>query len=130
MPVSDRLSQSLHLALGDEPAADLVDWMQRVDGTTSDLRELSDLQFERLDARLTGVRHELRADIAEHRRETRADIVELRQHMDSGFSQVRADAAALEIRLTGRIEQRFSDLIKWSFVFWVGAVLAGMLGRR
>ena len=53
----------------------------------------------------------------------RADIAELRQEMQVGF-------AALETRF----ERRFGDLIKWSFVFWVGAVaaiamLAGVLGR-
>jgi hypothetical protein len=35
--------------------------------------------------------------------------------------------------MEARFERRFSDLIKWSFVFWVGAVaaiamLAGALG--
>ena len=31
---------------------------------------------------------------------------------------------ALEIRLTGRISDVKSDLMKWSFVFWCGAVAA------
>ena len=53
----------------------------------------------------------------------RADIAELRQEMQVGFA-----------KLETRFERRFGDLIKWSFVFWVGAVaaiamLAGVLGR-
>jgi hypothetical protein len=33
-------------------------------------------------------------------------------------------------RLETRFERRFGDLIKWSFVFWVGAVAAiAMLAR-
>ena len=49
----------------------------------------------------------------------RADIAELRQEMQVGFA-----------RLETRFERRFGDLIKWSFVFWVGAVAAiAMLAR-
>ncbi|MDP3938046.1 MAG: hypothetical protein Q8R92_07905 [Deltaproteobacteria bacterium] len=49
----------------------------------------------------------------------RADIAELRQEMQVGF-------ATLETRF----ERRFGDLIRWSFVFWVGAVGAiAMLAR-
>jgi hypothetical protein len=43
----------------------------------------------------------------------RADFAELRHEMQVGF-------ATLETRF----ERRFGDLIKWSFVFWVGAVAA------
>ena len=45
---------------------------------------------------------DLRGDIAELQHEMRAMVAELRQE----------------------IAQRSSDLIKWSFVFWVGAVAA------
>ena len=55
--------------------------------------------------------------------QVRADIAELRQEMQVGFA-----------RLETRFERRFGGLIKWSFVFWVGAVaaiamLAGVVGR-
>ncbi|HYU09695.1 MAG TPA: hypothetical protein VEK77_09975 [Gemmatimonadales bacterium] len=48
--------------------------------------------------------------------------------MRTGFAQLRQEMAGLETKL----ERRFGDLIKWSFVFWVGAVgaiaaLAGVL---
>src|SRR5437867_12269605 len=49
----------------------------------------------------------------------RADIAELRQEMQVGF-------ATLETRF----ERRVGDLIKWSFVFWVGAVGATAPPRR
>ena len=66
----------------------------------------NELHFARFDARLA---------------EMRADCAELRQEMQVGFA-----------RLETKIEQRSADLIKWSFVFWVGAVgaialLAGVL---
>jgi len=60
-----------------------------------------------------------RSDLAAVRAELRADIAELRHEMQVGF-------ATLEMRF----ERRFADLIKWSFVFWVGAVGAiAMLAR-
>ena len=60
-------------------------------------------------------------DVATHSDsdQLRADIAELRHEMQVSF-------AALETRF----ERRVGDLIKWSFVFWVGAVAAiAMLAR-
>ena len=58
-------------------------------------------------------------DLAQLRADLRADFAELRHEMQVGF-------ATLETRF----ERRFGDLIKWSFVFWVGAVAAiAMLAR-
>lgn len=60
-----------------------------------------------------------RRDLADVRAQLQADIAELRQEMQVGFAQ-----------LETRLERRISDLIKWSFVFWVGAVGAiAMLAR-
>ena len=44
--------------------------------------------------------------------------------VDTRFEQVRADLVQMGADLSTRIEQRFSDLLKWSFVFWIGAVAA------
>jgi hypothetical protein len=67
-----------------------------------------------------------RGDLAELRAEMRADIAELRQEMRVGFARLHENMAQLETRF----ERRFGDLIKWSFVFWVGAVGAvAMLAR-
>ena len=70
-----------------------------------------------MDARVSDVA--THGDLAQLRADLRADFAELRQEMQVGF-------AALETRF----ERRISDLIKWSFVFWVGAVGAiAMLAR-
>jgi hypothetical protein len=114
--------------LGDEAAEDLVNWM---------LRELNELNFSRIDARLADLA--TRAGLAELRREAQADVAELRQEMQAGFARMDAKFSALHedmhVGLAGletRFERRMSDLIKWSLVFWVGAVgaiamLAGVL---
>ena len=50
--------------------------------------------------------------------ENRADIAELRHEMQVGFARMETRFAGLE----GMIERRSADLMRWSFVFWVGAV--------
>jgi hypothetical protein len=77
--------------------------MHGVDVQRAELRELNELNYARFDARFNELRHDMQA----------------------GFAQ-------LESRIEAKIEQRTADLMKWSFVFWVGAVgaiavLAGVL---
>jgi hypothetical protein len=128
MAITARLSHKLHQTLGDEAAEDLVNWMQQVDAQRAELRELNELNFSRVDARFAEARQATQVDLAELRHATHADVAQLRQEMKAGFAEVRQEMAHLETRL----ERRIGDLIKWSFVFWVGAVgaiamLAGVL---
>jgi hypothetical protein len=96
--------------MGDEAADDLVTWMMVVDSNRSELRELTEVYNGRMDARFEA--YELRMD---------ARFAAFESRLDTGLAQLEA-----------RMERRFADLLKWSFVFWVGAVgavaaLAGML---
>lgn len=62
------------------------------------------------------------------------EMVELMQQEDSHRRELRETLIRMEGRLTGielkiagvetLVERRSADLIKWSFVFWVGAVAA------
>jgi len=102
VPITPQLSRKFQQLLGSEGALELMHWMQHTDARTSDFAEL--------------------------RATMRADIAELRQEMHVGFAKLHEEMAHLETRF----ERRFGDLIKWSFVFWVGAVgaiaaLAGLL---
>jgi hypothetical protein len=124
MPVTPRLSRKLRQTLGEEAAEDLVNWMQQVDVQRAELRELHELTFARFDGRLAEARQEMRAELAE----MKAGFAELRQEMQRGLAELHQEMGRLETKL----EQRTADLIKWSFVFWVGAVgaiamLAGVL---
>src|SRR6266540_6310623 len=153
MAITARLSGKLRQTLGDEAAEDLVNWMQQVDAQRVELRELNELNFARVDARFAEARQAARADLAELRQEmgsgfaeTESGFAAVRQEMQSGFAGSDAKLAALHeemrvgfsdlrqemARLEARLERRIGDLIKWSFVFWVGAVgaiamLAGVL---
>ena len=100
MTVSARLSRTLHETLGHEAAEDLVSWMVHMDASRSELRELCELYFSRTDSRID------------------ARFAEFRQMMDGHLAAFREELHAIDIRL----ERRFADLLKWSFVFWVGAV--------
>ena len=109
MPIPPDFPRRLHEALGPETAGPMVEWMQEQDRTSRDWA--------------------LRSDVAELRHEMHREVDGLRHEMQLGFSGMREDMARLE----GRLERRLGDLIKWSFVFWVGAVgaiamLAGVLG--
>ncbi|MDA1082738.1 MAG: hypothetical protein O2973_13930 [Gemmatimonadetes bacterium] len=71
-----------------------------MDDHRSELRELNELTVARLEARIGQSEARLEADM-------------------------RVGLTALE----ARIDQRFGDLIKWSFLFWCGAVAAAALAR-
>jgi hypothetical protein len=112
MPIAAKLSRTLYDTFGHEGAEAMVDWMQQVETQRSELRELNDLSFARIDARFAEARAE--NDLCFARIDTR--FAELREEMHMGF-------ANLEAKLVTQIERRFSELIKWSFVFWVGSTV-------
>ena len=85
-----------------------MDWMRSVDDRQTDLRELHELTTARFEARLDGFEARVNQQFAEFRGE-----------MNAGFAQVRNDMSGLELRF----ERRFNDLMKWSFVFWIGSLL-------
>jgi|SRR5471032_3332486 hypothetical protein len=121
MPISAVLSRTLHEALGDEAAADLVDWMQQVDKHRSELRELYELGFARIDSRFS-----------EHRHEQRAETSALRLEMHDGFAAVKialAESKVATAAVESKIDHRFAELMKWSFLFWSGSFAAMALAR-
>ncbi len=64
MPVTARLSQKFYETLGEDVTNELVDWFNSVDATyRADLRELSDLQYARFEAKLEQRLAELKSDL-------------------------------------------------------------------
>ena len=82
-------------------------------------------------------RSELEGIVEAARVATAAQFAELGARMDLRFTEFRSDINArfaeqreANGKLETLIERRFGDLIKWSFVFWCGAVGAiAMLAR-
>jgi hypothetical protein len=119
--ITPRLSRKLTKVLGEE-AKDLVTWMDRVETQHDEWREAMRADFAELRQHTDAAIATARQDIAD----LRGEIGGLRQEMRVGFAALRQEMALME----ARFERRFSDLIKWSFVFWVGAVGAiAMLAR-
>ena len=64
MPVTARLSKKFYETFGEDVTNELVDWFNSVDATyRADLRELSDLQYARFDAKLEQRLAELKSDL-------------------------------------------------------------------
>jgi septation ring formation regulator EzrA len=173
--ISAKLFRTLQDTLGDA-ADELVNWIHRVDESRSELRELNDLSFARVDSRFNEHRHWTEAQFSEFRRTVGADLAELRQGLSDvrgelkelrggltdvrgelkelrggltdvrgelkelrdGLSEVRGDQRELrEVTLPGLREQIHTldgalrteiarseaRLLKWSFAFWVTAIL-------
>jgi hypothetical protein len=122
MPVTARLSHRLYETFGEEAGADMVGWMQQIEAQRAELRELNELNFSRVESRIA------QFDAAMDARFAQVDsrFAQLETSMDARFAQVNSRFAQLEASIVGRleakIEQRVADLMKWSFVFWVGAV--------
>ncbi len=112
MPVTAKLSRRFYEAFGDEIANELVEWFNVVDAAyRADLRELNELNFARFDAKV-----EQRFAASDLKFEQRFAAFELK---------VEQRFAALE---TG-LERVRADLIKWSFVFWLGMVVTIFIAR-
>jgi hypothetical protein len=145
-----RLARSLHQTLGDEAAEDLVNWMEHMDANRAELRELIEIYSARSDSRFADLRHALDAGFAKvdtrfAHIDTRFEQIDARfarleassdarfAQVDTRFAQLEGKSDAQFARFEGKLaefgatleakfERRFADLLKWSFVFWVGAV--------
>ena len=114
-----RLSRKLRESLGDEGANDLVNWMVQMEDRRSELQGIVEAARVATAAQFAefGARMDLRFS------ESRSEVL---AEMNARFAEQREANGKLETL----IERRFGDLIKWSFVFWCGAVGAiAMLAR-
>jgi len=140
----------LYETLGDEAADEMMGWMHGVDAQRAELRELNELNFARIDERFKRV--DIRFDAVDTRFDAvdaRFDAMESRlaaveRRLDARMDGIEARMDKIEARMGGfeeklaalaiqmekgfagleaKIDQRTADIMKWSFVFWVGSVL-------
>ncbi|MGH7639000.1 MAG: hypothetical protein ACREOK_15225 [Gemmatimonadaceae bacterium] len=112
MSVPQRLSRRLQQALGTEAAEDLVNLLNGVELQRSEFRAFR----ESMRADFAEFRESMRAEFAEDRKAIRAELTAFRTELQA----TRLETAALSSRI-GDVK---ADLMKWSLVFWTGAVLA------
>jgi hypothetical protein len=131
MPVTARLSRKFYETFGDEIANELVEWFNVVDAAyRTDLQELNDLHYARFDARLAQRLGEFEARMdarfAELEARMNFKLVELEVRMDARFERLSTELRA-EFRTELAVQR--ADLIKWSFLFWLGMVLSVFVSR-
>jgi multidrug efflux pump subunit AcrA (membrane-fusion protein) len=133
MPTTPRLPLKLHEKLGDEAMTELVTLFgdlgadnraaflevrgsfSRLEGRMDDLDErLSEIHTE-LKAEIAGVRTELKAEIAGVRTELKAEIADVR-------TALKAEIAGVITELKPQISAVQAELIKWTFLFWIGTI--------
>ncbi|HEX7939393.1 MAG TPA: hypothetical protein VF483_10405 [Gemmatimonadaceae bacterium] len=110
MSIPPRLATKLNETLGAPAAGDLVNWLDQ----------------------MRAEHQEMRADFAELRQELRATELRLSGVLGDNIANLGKELRQEMHVVDNKIEKRFSDLLLWSFVFWVGAVgaiamLAGVL---
>jgi len=96
MPVTARLLQRLHEALGDEATNDLLAWWEEAATVNrAAVREVADLYFERfsdqLERGLAEVRAEFEQRFAEFRTEFEKRFAEFRTEFEKGLAGLRAE---------------------------------------
>ena len=111
---------ALRERLGHDGTLGLVDYMQATKKVwRDDVVEVVTDRFERrLSEEISALRVEMANGFAAVRQEMANGAAALRQEMANGFAAVRKETS----------DGRF-DLVKWSFLFWVGqiAVLSGVM---
>ena len=142
MAITARLSLALHQALGDESANDLVTWMELVESNRLVFRETMGAFGARMDAGFAESTLALEKRLRADREAADARFAKWNEQADARFAKIdqrfeKIDERFVKLderlaRLEATMERRFADLLKWSFVFWVGAVgaiavLAGVL---
>ena len=113
MTVPQRLTHRLQQTLGVEAAEDLVNLLSGIDLHRNEW---------------TAFRAEIRAEFTEFRGEMRAELAQFRAEMLTQQLEIQKQVSTFFTSL----EKARADLLKWSFLFWVGAVasiavLAGVL---
>jgi ABC-type Na+ efflux pump permease subunit len=143
VPVTAKLSRKFYEKLGDDVAAELVDWFNAVDATyKSELKETNELNWERFKATLheeiSSLRAELLGEISTLRGELRGEISSLRAQLLGEISSLRGELRGEISSVSGGLRSEMkaiqANMMKWMFIYWSGTVAAiigmGYFGPR
>jgi len=117
MPSVLELYEKLKPKLGEEEARSLLEYVT----STVEQRAATKADLERNAGEL---REEIRRVEGELREEIRRVEGELREEIRRVEGELREEIRRVEGKLREEMHSMRADLIKWSFVFWAGAVAA------
>jgi hypothetical protein len=113
--ITAKFSRKLYDKLGDEVAAELVDWFNTVDlSYRTEFRELFETHFSRFEARLGQQSAELRAEFGR-------ELAALRKEGAQESGEIRKEIAELRANIQERISRSETSIIRWMFLFWIGS---------
>ena len=123
----ERLSVVLRARLGDEAARDLEEYTQILGDRWRE--QVTQTATERFDNRLATVAADLRLEMAGLRLDVQKEMQQGFRDTQQGFSGLWQAIADLRVSLRNDLADTRAELIRWSFVFWIGqvAVFAGLL---
>jgi hypothetical protein len=108
---SPDLGLRLRSRLGPEAGEDLSDAFEEAE------KDMVAITSERFEQRLIAVAAELRADIGRSQSELRQEMTTMdagiRVALTDGLSKIRAEMSEMRV-----------DVLRWSFLFWIGQVAA------
>ena len=123
-----RLASKLNESLGPDAAGDLVTWLDEMRADRADVRaDFAELRQEmramgsRLEENLGGRIHALEVSL---RSEIHAVETRLGEKLGDRIHGVETKLGDRLGGLSTEVERSAANLIRWSFVFWVGAVAA------
>jgi hypothetical protein len=129
-----RAFRALHDRLGDAAMSDLQLF---VEDTGQQWRDDVIAAAERFDGRLRDETNALRIDMTKEFAAVRVDMAKefaaVRREMATEFAAVQGEMArefaAVRSEMAGGLASARADLLKWSFLFWVGqfAAVSGMM---
>ena len=116
MPVTAKLSRKFYEKFGDDLTNELVNWMNQVDATyRTEFRDLFEVHFGRFDAKLEQRVAQLDAKFDQR-------VTQLDAKFEQRVTQLEARLDQRMEQLETRIERMKSELLRWSFLFWIGTL--------
>ncbi len=130
MPVTAKLSRKFYERLGDEIAAELVDWFNAVDATyRADLERLNELNFQRFDAKVEKRFAEFETRFSEFQAKIEQRLGAFEVKVEQRLAETRVEVAGELASMRQALADQRTEMIRWMFGFWIGTVvpLAGLI---
>jgi hypothetical protein len=121
MPASS-VPAALSERLGPDATSGLLDVFELERRTWSD--DVLNIGAERFERRLAETGSALRVQIAQTEAGLRQEIAQVRQEIAQVETRLRQELGGMELRIMRELASSRVELLRWSFIFWIGQVVA------